>query len=126
MAPQLLRTARQRTSDADLHPKPFMKNIQIIDGAVNCVYDIFAATDEEFALIFPEGQDIAFIDEVYGRGGDDAALSKAFEALWTRRVVKAQAMGIHGQLFYDLNEKKPFYPTRRDEEAENPGGYRLR
>ena len=45
-----------------------MKNIQVIDGAVNCVYDIFSATDEEFALIFPNGQDIAFIDEVYGRG----------------------------------------------------------
>jgi hypothetical protein len=90
------------------------------------VYDIFAATDEEFALIFSEGQDIAFIDEVYERGGDDAALNRAFEALWRRRLVKAQAMGIHGQLFYQLDEKKPFYPTRRDEEAENPGGSRLR
>ncbi|MGJ3699605.1 hypothetical protein [Variovorax sp. AFSI2.2] len=103
-----------------------MKNIQVIDGAVNCVYDIFAATDEEFALIFPDGQDIAFIDEVYGRGGDEATLNSAFEALWARRVVKAQAMGIHGLLFYELDEKKPFYPTRRDEEAENPGGYPLR
>ncbi len=41
-----------------------MKNIQVIDGAVNCVYDIFAATEEEFDLIFPSGQDVAFIDEV--------------------------------------------------------------
>lgn len=103
-----------------------MKNIQVIDGAVNCVYDIFAATDEEFALIFPVGQDIAFIDEVYERVSDDATLNRALEALWARRVVKAQAMGIHGQLFYELQEKKVFYPTRRDEEAENPGGYRLR
>ena len=38
-----------------------MKNIQIIDGAENCVYDLFAATDEEFARIFPIGTDIAFI-----------------------------------------------------------------
>lgn len=103
-----------------------MKNIQVIDGAVNCVYDIFAATDEEFALIFPDGQDIAFIDEVYERVSDDATLNRALEALWARRVVKAQAMGIHGQLFYELEEKKVFYGTRRDEEAENPGGYRLR
>lgn len=28
-----------------------MKNIQVIDGAMNCAYDIFAATDEEFKLI---------------------------------------------------------------------------
>jgi len=85
-----------------------MKNIQVVDGAVNCVYDIFAATDQEFVLNFHEGQDIAFIDEVYGRCGDDAALDKAFQAEWTRRVVKAQAMGIHGQLFYDLDETKAF------------------
>ena len=45
-----------------------MKNIQIIDGADNCVYDIFACTEEEFALIFPAGTDIAFIDEIYARG----------------------------------------------------------
>lgn len=56
-----------------------MKNIQVIDGAVNCVYDIFAATDEEFALIFPDGQDIAFVDEVYERVRDDVALNHVFE-----------------------------------------------
>lgn len=44
-----------------------MKNIQIIDGALNAVYNIFQATDEEFSLIFPRGQDIAFIDEVMAR-----------------------------------------------------------
>lgn len=43
-------------------------NIQVIDGARNSVYHIFAATDEEFALIFPTGRDIAFIDEVMARG----------------------------------------------------------
>ena len=78
------------------------------------------------SLIFPDGHDIAFIDEVYGRHADDATLNSALEALWGRRVPKAQAMGIHGLLFYELEEKKPFYPNRRDEDAENPGGYRLR
>lgn len=102
-----------------------MKNIMVVDGAVNCVYDIFAATDAEFALIFPADTDIAFIDEVYEHG-DAAALDKAFNAIWTRRVKKADAMGIHGTLFYELPQKKPFYPTRKDEEAENPGGSRLR
>jgi len=33
-----------------------MKNIQVIDGAVNCAYDIFAATDEEFAPSSPLGR----------------------------------------------------------------------
>lgn len=44
-----------------------MKNIQIIDGADNCVYDIYAASEEQFNLIFPNGTNIAFIDEVYAR-----------------------------------------------------------
>jgi hypothetical protein len=103
-----------------------MKNIQVIDGAINCVYDIFAATDEEFALIFRDDRDIAFIDEVYAQASDAPALDRAFATLWTRRVPKAQAMGIHGTLFYELEAKKPFYPTRRDEDAVNLDGSRLR
>ncbi len=31
-----------------------MKNIQVIDGALNCVYDIFPLTDEDFSVIFPK------------------------------------------------------------------------
>lgn len=103
-----------------------MKNIQVIDGAENCVYDIFAATDAEFALIFPLHQDVAFIDEVYAEGRDTAALNQAFAAIWTRRVPKSQAMGIHGQLFYELEHKKSYYPNRRDEDAINPDGSLLR
>ncbi|VVD34575.1 hypothetical protein [Paraburkholderia dioscoreae] len=102
-----------------------MKNIQIIDGAQNCVYDIFSATDEEFALLFPGGTDIAFIDEVYA-GGDQRLLDVAFKSIWQRRVKKAEACGIHGIIFYELEEKKAYYPTRRDEEATNPDGSNLR
>ena len=102
-----------------------MKNIQIIDGAENCVYDIFAATDEEFGLIFPNGQDVAFIDEVIERE-DEAALEKVFTQIWRRRVPKAKANGIHGILFYEHDEKKQYYPTRRDEDAVNPDGSLLR
>lgn len=102
-----------------------MKNIQVIDGAINCVYDVFQATEEEFNAIFPPGQDIAFIDEVYARG-DSEALDDAFRSIWTRRVPKAQVHGIHGLLFYELENKKPYYPTRVDEEARNPDGTNLR
>jgi len=102
-----------------------MKNIQIIDGAANSVYDIFAATDEEFSLIFPSGQDVAFIEEVYSVGDSDA-LDRAFKAIWSRRIPKKEANGIHGLLFFELEEKKVYYPTRRDEEAVNPDGSRLR
>jgi hypothetical protein len=102
-----------------------MKNIQVIDGALNAVYDIFAATDEEFALIFPDGEDIAFIGEVQARGCKKE-LDEAFTRIWRRRVPKRDAMGIHGTLFYELDHKKRYYPTRRDEEARNPDGSHLR
>ncbi len=102
-----------------------MKNIQVIDGAVNCVYDIFAATEDEFWTIFHSGQDVAFIEDVYA-AGDASVLNAAFENIWKRRIAKASALGIHGTLFYELQEKKVYYPTLKDEEAINPDGSRLR
>ena len=81
-----------------------MRNIQVIDGASNCVYDIFAATDEEFSMIFPDGQDVAFINEVMARGSSDS-LDAAFEQIWRRRVPKGQVIGIHGLLYYGLDHK---------------------
>ncbi len=102
-----------------------MKNILIIDGADNCVYDIFAATDSEFDLVFPTGQDIAFIDEVMARC-PKGELNEAFNRIWQRPIRKAEAMGIHGTLFYELEHKKQYYPTRRDSDARNPDGSWLR
>ena len=102
-----------------------MKNIQIIDGAENCVYDIFSATDEEFALIFKVGKDVAFIDEVYDTG-EEKQLDAAFNNIWQRRIKKSDAQGVHGIIFYELDKKKVYYPTRNDEGAVNPDGSKLR
>lgn len=102
-----------------------MKHVQVIDGAANCVYDIFAATDDEFAVIFPQGQDVAFIDEVCLRA-DPNELERIFSNIWRRRVRKSEVQGIHGLLFYELPEKKVYYPTRKDEEAVNPNGSLIR
>jgi hypothetical protein len=115
----------QERTTARCRTEYFVKNIQIIDGAENCVYDIFGSTDDEFALIFPDEQDIAFIDEVYSRG-NSAELDCAFENIWKRRIAKRDAMGIHGILFYEVEAKKAYYPTRRDEDAINPSGSKLR
>jgi hypothetical protein len=102
-----------------------MKNIQVIDSAINCVYDIFSATEEEFKIIFPNNTNIAFIDEVYLReNGVD--LDNIFSNIWRRPVQKSQSQGIHGTIFYELNEKKVYYPNRRDEDAINPDGSPLR
>jgi hypothetical protein len=105
--------------------EPVMKNIQVIDGAVNCVYDIFQSTEDEFSKIFPLGQDIAFIDEVYANSSSEE-LDKVFSKIWQRRIAKINANGIHGILFYELDNKKQYYPDRKDETAINPTGSRLR
>ena len=102
-----------------------VKNIQVIDGALNCVYDVFAVSNEDHALLFPDGTDIAFAEDLEKRP-NAARVSEALNRAWAARVPKAQAMGIHGTLFYGLPEKRLFYPTLRDEEARNPDGSRLR
>ena len=96
-----------------------MKNIQVIDGAENCVYDIFAASEEDFALLFPNGTDIAFAEDF---DYSVPHIQAAFERLWAHRVRKAEVQGIHGTIFYGLEHKRHYYPTLRDEEAIDPNG----
>jgi len=69
-----------------------MKNIQVIDGAENCVYDIFQVSDDDFAQIFGTHADFAFAEDLEGR--DD--LVPVLDRLWHARNPKAQAEGIHG------------------------------
>lgn len=95
-----------------------MKNIQVIDGADNCSYSIFAAADEDFELIFPNGQDIEFVDDLFARLGNELA-GAVTARLWERPVEKREAQGIYGTLFYQLEYKKKFYPTKKEREAVN-------
>src|SRR5262249_53553929 len=96
------------------------KNVQIIDGAMNCTYHIYAFTDEEFALIFPEeGQDIEFIEDVWKRLSKKQ-WKRAFSGAWTRPVRKPDAQGIHGTLFYQLDYKKKYYPSKRESDVAGP------
>ena len=89
--------------------------VQIIDGALNCTYDIFAINAADFARIFPEsGQDIEFIEEFFEREGE--AAQKIFANLSSSRVDKKTVRGIHGTLFCGLGYKKRFYPTKRESE----------
>jgi hypothetical protein len=96
------------------------KNVQIIDGAMNCTYHIYAFTDEQFALLFPEeGQDIEFIEDVAERLSPEQQ-ERAFSGAWTRPVRKPDAQGIHGTLFYQLDYKKKYYPSKRESDVYGP------
>src|SRR5688572_8049586 len=95
-----------------------MKNIMVIDGAENCVYDVFSGSDDDFATIFPGGTDIAFIEDV-ARRPDAEAVFEALTRAGLDRIPKREAVGIHGIVFYGLYVKRKYYPTLRDEEAVN-------
>jgi hypothetical protein len=93
-----------------------MKNVQVIDGANNCTYSIFVLTDEEFKIIFPaDGQDIEFIEDVVTRIGDKRT-AEILDPVWKRLVKKPDVRGIHGTLFYQLTNKKKYYPAKKDSE----------
>ena len=97
-----------------------MKNVQVIDGATNCTYSIYAFTDDEFNVIFSGSeQDIEFIDDARQRLGSEK-LGKVLKGVWKRPVRKPDAMGIHGTLFYELEAKKEYYPSKSEKDVEGP------
>jgi hypothetical protein len=47
----------------------------------------------------------------------EAVATDVFNRLWRHRVEKKQVSGLHGTLFFEVQIKKKFYPTKRDSEA---------
>jgi hypothetical protein len=91
-----------------------MKNIQIIDGALNTTFSIFQASEEEFAAIFPDGRDIDTIEDVIERLGAEE-VDRVIGPIWARPILKSEAMGIHGTLIYEGEERRRFLPATRRE-----------
>ncbi|MEG3180959.1 hypothetical protein [Sphingomonas sp. LT1P40] len=89
-----------------------MKNIQIVDGASNATLSIFQSTEQEFEVIFPGGRDMELIEDLIARVGDDEA-GRVLTPLWSRPILKRDAAGIHGTLFYD-NEDRIIPATKRE------------
>ena len=50
-----------------------MKNILMVDVAMNATFSVFQATDEEFKTLFPTGQEMDVIEDVIGRTGEEVA-----------------------------------------------------
>jgi hypothetical protein len=83
-----------------------VKFIQVIDGAENCTFSIFSATEKKFRLIFPvDGQDLQFAEDLPETAFD------AMKSIWEKPVLKSEARGIHGILFYKFAEKRHHFPT---------------
>jgi hypothetical protein len=91
-----------------------MKNIQIIEGAANATFSVFQATDEEFGLIFPQDRDIEFVEDFIERVGQDTA-GVVLAPLWKRPILKREAQGIHGTLFYEWEDRREHFPASKRE-----------
>lgn len=80
-------------------------NVQIIDGALNCTYDIFEVSETDFKIIFPAaGQDIEFVEDFFAR--DEVVAQRVWSSMWNFRVDKKSIRGLHGTLFCGLEWKK--------------------
>lgn len=89
-----------------------MKNVQIIDGANNATFSIFQATDEEFVAIFPDGCDMELSEDFWERLGPTEA-GRVLGPVWSRPILKRDAVGIHGTLFYN-NERRIIPASKRE------------
>jgi hypothetical protein len=88
-----------------------VKNVQIIDGAQNCTFSIFKATDEEFGWLFPAaGQDIQFAEDI------EIPEGRTLAGFWERPIRKQDVVGIHGTVFYEFQQKRYLFPTTKREQ----------
>ncbi len=106
-----------------------MKNIQIIDNATNCTFSLFQATEDQFALLFPDiGQDVQFNSSLEHLPHQDEVCA-ALDNLWQRPVRKRDAMGIHGTIFYGLEHYRDVFPGKCEDSVDpfaiNPAQRRL-
>jgi hypothetical protein len=77
-----------------------VKNIKIVSSADAAEQELFAATDDEFALFFRPGENFAFLDKV-SRHVPKVQLYAALSRVLARPVVPAPGIVTHGVLFYE-------------------------
>jgi hypothetical protein len=92
-----------------------LKNIQIIDDALNATFSVFQATEGEFAAIFPaDGQDMEFIEDFIERCGGEQA-GRILGPMWERPILKRDTQGIHGTLYYEYADRRQYLPATKRE-----------
>jgi hypothetical protein len=99
-----------------------LKNIQVVDGAINSTFEIYAVTDDVFDLMFPAGQNVSFVAEVeQRRKASNIDETEFWQAVYQNKLPKTEVCGIHGTLHLTgSNVEKEYFPTRREEEVINP------
>lgn len=94
-----------------------MKNIQVIDGAANSIFEIYQVPNDLFDILFPNSTDIAFVDEI--DKDDETREGKRFwNMVYQHPVNKKRVAGIHGTLHLTASlVDKEYFPTRKEDEV---------
>src|SRR5262249_44421442 len=83
--------------------------------AEHATFSLFQATDEEFDAIFPgEAQDMELIEDFTERVGEGQAL-RILLPVWERPILKRDAQGIHGTLYYEYADRRRYLPASKRE-----------
>jgi hypothetical protein len=92
-----------------------LKNIQIIDGALNATLSVFQATEDEFSALFPaDSQDMELIEDFIERCGEEEA-ERILGPIWERPILKRDTQGIHGTLYYEYADRRQYLPATKRE-----------
>ncbi|GAX91936.1 hypothetical protein [Effusibacillus lacus] len=91
-----------------------MKNIQVIDGAVNSTFDVYEVDDNLFDTLFPNDQDIAFLSDFPDIDNNPTFWSQ----LYSNKVNKKSIVGIHGTLHLTGSYvEEENFPNRKESDA---------
>ncbi len=71
-----------------------MKHVEIVDGALNSRFEIYAVSDEDFRRIFGSN-DEAYLEDLDERLQDDVAF---WDRFYAEEVDRRAVVGIHGVL----------------------------
>ena len=72
-----------------------MKNIEIVDGALNSRFEIYAVEDEAFSALFTGGSDEIYLEDLSDELQNDAIF---WDRIYAQEVDRRSVQGIHGIL----------------------------
>jgi hypothetical protein len=96
-----------------------VKNVQVVDGAANSTFEIYAVPEDVFESIFPGDRNVAFARDVERGLGETGTNEVVFwRRFYERRMPKTKVQGIHGTLHLTGSfVEEQYFPTRREEDA---------
>ena len=93
-----------------------LKYVQLIDNSRSCTHDICEIEADVFKIVFPApGQNIEFSRDIRRRLRRSKT-NELFRELRGNLVDKKTIPRIDGTLFFKLDVKKKYYPTKKDKE----------